>query len=105
MYRHGDVLLIKIKELPNVKMKEKKSDILVEGEVTGHAHRIKGNAKIWEVAEEISNNDTGIIGYTVAEKGTSIVHEEHKEIKLPVGIYEVRRQREYDEKHIRFVQD
>ena len=57
MYRHGDVLLIKIDKLPdNAKFKVKKGNIILEGEVTGHAHRLKGEAKILEVAEKIVNN-------------------------------------------------
>ncbi len=105
MYRHGDVLLIKIDKLPYKMLKKKEGNIILEGEVTGHAHRLKGNARLWEVAEAISNNTEGIIGYAEVEKGTSIIHEEHKEIQLPKGYYEIRRQREYDENYIRFVQD
>jgi hypothetical protein len=120
-------LLIKINELPkNIKFKTKKSKIILKGEVTGHAHRLKGNAKILEVAERIANNPRGVwdgqifvansntirvepksqvIGYAVVKEPTELIHEEHDTITLPVGTYEIRRQREYDANYIRFVED
>lgn len=124
-YRHGDILLIKIDELPeNIKFKTKRSKIILEGEVTGHAHRLKGNAKILEVAERIANDPHGVwdgqrlvantirveaksqvIGYAVVKGPTGLIHEEHDTITLPVGTYEIRRQREYDTDYIRFVED
>jgi len=107
MYRHGDVLLIKVKNLPrNVKLKEKKSKVILEGEATGHAHRLKGNAKILEIAEQIANNaENNVIGYAVVDGKTDLVHEEHNTITLPSGVYQIRRQREYDERITRFVRD
>jgi len=124
-YRHGDILLIKIDELPkNIKFKTKKSKVILKGEVTGHAHRLKGNAKILEVAERIANNLIGVwdgqmlvantitaepksqvIGYAVVKEPTELIHEEHNTITLPVGTYEIRRQREYDANYIRYVED
>jgi len=124
-YRHGDILLIKIDELPkNIKFKTKKDKVILKGEVTGHAHRLKGNAKILEVAERIANNPIGVwdgqmlvantitaepksqvIGYAVVKEPTELIHEEHNTITLPVGTYEIKRQREYNAEYIRFVED
>jgi len=118
-YRHGDILLIKIDKLPeNMKFKTKKNKVILRGEVTGHAHRLRGNAKILEKAERIINpSPTGslpvrnipmksqIIGYAVVKEPTELIHEEHNTITLPVGTYEIRRQREYDAEYIRFVED
>lgn len=118
-YRHGDILLIRIEELPkSKKFKTKKGKVILEGEVTGHAHRLKGNAKILEKAERIINpSPTGslpvrnipmrsqIIGYAVVKEPTELIHEEHNTITIPAGIYEIRRQREYDADYIRFVED
>ena len=124
-YRHGDILLIKIDKLPeDIKFKAKKGKIILKGEVTGHAHRLKGNAKILEVAERIANNPIGVwdgqmlvvntvtvepksqvIGYAVVKEPTELIHEEHNTITLPIGTYEIRRQREYDTEYIRFVED
>jgi len=126
-YRHGDILLIKIDKLPEgIKFKTKRSRIILKGEVTGHAHRLKGDAKILEVAEKIANNPIGvwdgrtfianvnintmeprsqIIGYVVVKEPTELIHEEHNTITLPIGTYEIKHQREYDADYIRFVED
>ena len=129
-YRQGDVLFIKIAELPPLTFKVKKSKVILEGEVTGHAHKIKGDAKILEVAERIANTPFGgprmtwnrntltanfepfvqnpnsqVVGYAVVDAPAELTHEEHNTITIPAGIYQIRRQREYDEKEIRFVED
>jgi len=138
-YRHGDILLIKIDELPkNIKFKTKRDKIILKGEVTGHAHRLEGNAKILEVAEEIANRTgwlknsfvrigkstdengqisistsgpfisnprTQVIGYAVVKEPTELIHEEHNTITIPAGVYEIKRQREYDADFIRYVED
>lgn len=138
-YRHGDILLIKINELPkDIKFKNKKNKVILKGEVTGHTHRLEGNAKILEVAEEIANRTgwlknsymqirknmdengqvsfstsgpfisnprTEVIGYAIVKEPTELIHEEHNTITIPAGIYQIRRQREYDEEQIRFVED
>jgi len=127
-YRQGDVLLIKIDELPPLTFKEKKDKLILEGEVTGHAHKLEGNVKILEVAERIANTtfdnsrminwdrdtltahfasepNSQVIGYAVVDAPAELTHEEHKTITIPAGIYQIRRQREYDEEQIRFVED
>lgn len=129
-YRQGDVLLIKIDELPPLRFKTKKDKVILEGEVTGHAHKLEGEAKILEVAERIANATFGspsivwdrdtltahmdtsatepksqVVGYAVVDSPAELTHEEHKTITIPAGIYQIRRQREYDEKEIRFVED
>jgi len=129
-YRQGDVLFIKIDELPPLSLKEKKSKVVLEGEVTGHAHKLEGKAKILEVAERIANPSfssprivwdreglmahlgdfvsgprSQVIGYAVVDSPAELTHEEHKTITIPPGKYQIRRQREYDEEQIRFVED
>lgn len=88
IYRQGDVLLKKIDELPKNKRKLK-TDIIVRGEATGHAHKIR-------IGILFSSWEDGPHLYIKASKGAKVVHEEHEEIDLEQGIYEVIRQREYD---------
>ena len=45
-YRQGDLLLVKTDKMPNA-AKKKKTDIIIEGEATGHAHRLV-NGLIYE---------------------------------------------------------
>jgi len=122
-YRQGDILLIKIDELPPLRFKTKKDKVILEGEVTGHAHKLGGKAKILEVAERIANYNSPrdiilsmsifgeeprsqVIGYAVVDAPAELTHEDHKPpITIPAGKYQIRRQREYDEEQIRFVED
>jgi hypothetical protein len=93
-YRQGDVLLIKLDNnsiilgSKPVARDEKNRIVLALGEATGHAHVIEE-----PTAEMIRNVGTGV-QYVNAPEGATVTHEEHAEVKLPAGIYEVRMQRE-----------
>ena len=94
--RQGDVLFVKIEALPaEVALTERKGQIVVEGEVTGHAHRLAAG-RILEAQ--------GMFFLEVL-KATQVVHEEHHAIDLAPGIYQVIRQREYSPEAIRTVLD
>ena len=86
MYRHGDLLILKVDEISKVNKREDK--ILAEGEVTGHHHQLQGNATIYGKQEGIQ--------FVEIVDPTQLVHEEHKAIDLQPGNYKVFRQREYD---------
>lgn len=90
MYRQGDVLFIEISGLPKEagKATEQKNPVLVEGEATGHAHRVESldTAHIFAISTLL---------YVQAVRETHIVHDEHDTIILPPGNYQVVRQREY----------
>ena len=94
-YRHGDVL---IKKVDAVKGKKLKHLTLAEGEVTGHAHRItQGEAELYE--------ENGVLYLHVESESALLTHEEHKEIALPKGDYEITIQREYTPEGWRRVAD
>jgi hypothetical protein len=95
MHRQGDVLLVKVADLPP-ELVERKSDVLVEGEATGHAHRLTAG-QIWQTRE-------GLL-YLRAGAGSQIVHEEHVALSLESGYWQVIRQREYSPKETRWVID
>lgn len=85
--RHGDVLLVPVGTIPT---EAKKLDhlILAEGEVTGHSHQIsKGKATLFSYNEKTYLN--------IQDELACLTHEEHKEIKLPKGNFEVIIQKEY----------
>ena len=76
--------------------------VLVEGEVTGHAHRI--------APSDLPSTRIGFMDeprrlFVEAIETIHIVHEEHDTIELPPGRYEVVRQREYSPAAIRSVRD
>lgn len=87
MYRQGDILLIE--RGANPLDQPANTDILREGTLTGHHHKII-NGKIF--FQPIDDNH--IFAYVEANKDCRLVHDEHGTIELSEGIYEVRRQRE-----------
>jgi hypothetical protein len=98
MWRQGDVLIATIESVPEGATR-RSSPVLLEGELTGHAHRIEvpSTAELWEC--------NGQLYMKVIARTTTIVHDEHNPITLDSGTYRVWRQREYSPKTIRYVSD
>lgn len=86
MIRHGDVILIKVSEIPQeAKLLQGRKE-LAYGEVTGHAHRI-------DVGDLFETKDGKL--YCKLERKSKLSHEEHKDILLSPGCYEVVIKRQY----------
>lgn len=88
--RQGDVLLIKVTELPTeAKDITPEGDvILAYGEVTGHCHRIAtGTASLYEWQGD---------QLVQVKEPTFLTHEEHDKIALEPGVYKRVIQKEYD---------
>ena len=101
MFRQGDVLL-KPTKMPSgttlICISAEKRVVLAEGEATGHAHAIYGKgAKLYQKDNRFF--------LCVVMPNVKIEHEEHDDIPLPIGDYEVVRQREYSPEEIRNVRD
>ncbi len=95
-YRHGDVIIIN-SEIPKDATRVKNRPLAL-GEITGHSHRVtKGEFELYE--------KEGVVYMRVVSETADLVHEEHDTIKLPQGEYEVHRQREYEPKGWRHIQD
>jgi hypothetical protein len=88
LYRHGDVLLRRIAQLPR-DVQPQIGVTLAHGEATGHRHRIlQGSAvQLWAQGNTLF--------LEVKEPTATLIHEEHKAIELPQGLYRVWQQREY----------
>ncbi len=98
LYRHGDVLIEKVRSIPKTAEKQKHVTLAL-GEVTGHSHRIRqANA-----ADLFRTHDKLFL--RIKSKSATLVHEEHAEIELPKGSYRVWRQREYTPQRIITVRD
>ena len=97
-YRHGDVMIAKVRSLPKNKRKLQHT-ILAHGEITGHSHRIQehGKASLYETP-------SGLYLHVEAKQAT-VTHEEHDPICLKKGYYRVWRQREYSPEEIRVIRD
>ncbi len=83
-YRQGDVLLTRIEVLPEG-LTQRPSQVIVEGEATGHQHRL--------VAGNVLQDAQGHLYLAVLQQ-TQVVHQEHHPIHLEPGWYRVTRQRE-----------
>jgi hypothetical protein len=86
MYRQGDILLIERERIPEGAIRVY-TDVLVEGEVTGHKHRICGSAQVYQLRDRL---------FVQVEQSAKLIHEEHEPLNIERGIYEVIREREYN---------
>ena len=98
-YRQGDVLFTEVKSVPK-RCKIRKNGHILEGEATGHIHRIAD----LDAAEVLESGEQLYLSVN-AEGGVSILHEDHRTLELPAGNYEIMRQREYSPETIRNVRD
>lgn len=88
-YQQGDVNLESVDSIDELeKVQSQPGIILAEGEVTGHKHRVVEKA-------ELLRDPKGQF-YLSTEVDTTIVHEEHKPITIPKGLYRVGIVQEYD---------
>ena len=86
LLRHGDLLLKTIATFPK-SAKKMNTDTLQEGEVTGHRHRLQGDFEIL-----IQNGQK----FVNAKSQLELVHEEHNTIQIPIGMYVLVQEREFD---------
>lgn len=87
-YRQGDVSIMAATTLPKGLRPVKGEPILARGEVTGHAHRIvEGQVRLYQLG--------ALLYLRVLSEFAKLYHEEHEDIILPRGKYEVRQQREF----------
>ena len=91
MKRQGDVLVTPVDSIPpgsSPELTENGLVILAKGEATGHHHSVDA-----AVAGMVAVD--GLRFLSIREIAP-LRHQEHAEIRLPAGNYEVRIQREYD---------
>src|SRR5262245_55095569 len=98
MYRHGDVLIAPVAEVP-AGAHARPGTTVAHGEVTGHSHRFEDPAAVRLFA---LGSDLFV---EVLAPTARIVHEEHGPIPIPRGCYRVWRQREYSPREIRIIAD
>ncbi len=89
LFRQGDLFIESAEAVPEGTIR-RDSGVLLEGELTGHSHRID-DAQSAVVYERLDQMFIEVIGERAA-----IVHQEHATIVLPRGVYRAWRQRQYD---------
>ena len=86
-FQQGDVTIKPVEAIPAEAMPAG-TRVLREGEATGHAHvATAADVQLFVLGETL---------YMRVPGGTEVVHEEHKAITVPPGLYEVGAVREYD---------
>jgi hypothetical protein len=98
MYRHGDLLVAAVAEIP-AGARRLSHLTLAEGEMTGHSHRIA------EASQATLYSHDKRLYLEISQAGATLVHQEHGPIVLPAGTYRVWKQREYFPREIRVVRD
>lgn len=88
--RHGDLCFSPTNEVPKEAVERKLATeyVLALGEATGHAHRLKGKAKVYDLP------DDGMI--LAVEEEAELSHEEHATLKFAPGLYLLKREREFN---------
>ena len=93
-WRQGDIFFVRLEDNFNLNEgKSIKNGIIARGETTNHAHRVAASSLV-----------AGAVLYALGremylrtqEAGATIVHEEHKPVELPSGVYAVVNQQEFD---------
>lgn len=104
-YRHGDVFLREVAEIPTGATPLKRDRgrvVLAYGEVTGHAHAFGRGSRAVLFRDDGSGGRRFL---EVSLGGADLKHEEHTTIAVPEGRFEVVQQREYSPKAARNVAD
>jgi hypothetical protein len=89
LFRQGDLFIESVDAVP-AGTTQRAGGVLLEGELTGHSHRID-DAQAAIVHERLDQMFIEVIADRAA-----IIHQEHATILLPRGLYRAWRQREYD---------
>lgn len=86
--RQGDLLFVRQATLPaDVTLSKRPTGVILEGETTGHAHRLTQGA--------VLDAPTGAMWLEVLDTPTEVRHEEHHTVTLDPGVWIIIRQREY----------
>jgi hypothetical protein len=125
-YRQGELLFLPLSKADHAKLLQGRKDlsklgwrqldtnVLREGEATGHKHEVISRLATAAALLFAPPPVAGLPGMTrlteqdrllITEGPVEIVHPEHKPLRLPRGIHLVVVQREYDETRPRLVQD
>ena len=87
LFRHGDLLIKKINSIPK-ECRKLSTNILAEGEATGHHHKLNGAFQIFENSKKVKFIETF--------EQVRLTHQEHSQLFIPKGKYVVVEEREFD---------
>ena len=93
IYRHGDLLIRQVKKISE-SARPISTNIIAEGEVTGHNHKLYGSHQVY--GTHIDNPRVIVPTYFQAKEEISLKHQEHNTLKISKGLYEILHEREYN---------
>ena len=92
LFRQGDLLIREISSIPYT-AKPISTNIIADGEKTGHNHTLNGSHQIFETVEP-AHKQKQI--HFEAKQELKIEHPEHNTIIIPKGIYTVVHERSFN---------
>lgn len=95
-YRHGDIMLKEVDALPLGKTTSHHTLTIALGEATGHHHSLFEirDVEYTKAPIEYLNLDDG--RFLIIHQPVLLRHQEHHELRIEPGIYEITEEREYD---------
>ena len=87
LFRHGDLLIREVSSIPESVI-PLSTNIIAEGEKTGHNHELDGPHRVYEDI----NKDL----FFEAKQDIELKHPEHNTIRIPKGNYVIVPEREHD---------
>src|SRR4030066_2293691 len=101
--RHGDLLIEVVDSIPE-NLQKKEGGIILEGEASGHCHRLSVGTLLLPVETPLKDNNW-TLAFADLTIPAEITHEEHGTIVLNPNKYKFYVQREFDEQEERAVID
>src|SRR2546422_1700665 len=93
-WRQGDIFFVKLESALDLQeAKSIKTGVIARGKQTGHMHRVSNSSLEGAAVLALLG---GSMYLRSPEAGATIVHDEHGSIELPVGVYTVVNQQEFD---------
>lgn len=88
--RHGDLWFERIDKIPETAM-PLPTNVVAEGEMTGHKHEFKGGSvQLYKDAEKSD------VTYVEVKADSTLTHQEHRPVNFEEGVYIVKLEQEFD---------
>lgn len=87
IYRHGNISLHEINEVPEAQKEQKEKYILAYGEATGHHHQMQGVVSLLTLSNR---------RWITVDEPTDLTHQEHHTLTILPGTYEILEERTFD---------
>ena len=94
IFRQGDILFQRVSDLPKDVSQIPNSLTVALGEITGHHHSFKTQSQVLLYKNGSSQDPTAV--QVLEKEGAVLEHQEHLPLVLPEGVYEVKREQEYN---------